>query len=176
MSDLVRFSVTMPADLSASLDAYAARRGIASNRSEVIRDLVRDALAAEQAEDEDALIFGTLTMVYNHHFNDLHDRLDAIQHKYFQEIVSTVHVHLDQENCLEVILMRGQSKTIHTIADELLGMRGVYNGKLVVTTLGAPEVGDHEHHYAHEHGMSHDHPHTHTHTLEDGTIYTHAHD
>lgn len=176
MSDLVRFSVTMPADLSASLDAYAARRGIASNRSEVIRDLVRDALAAEQAEDEDALIFGTLTMVYNHHFNDLHDRLDAIQHKYFQEIVSTVHVHLDQENCLEVILMRGQSKTIHTIADELLGMRGVYNGKLVVTTLGAPEVGDHEYHHAHEHGMSHDHPHTHTHTLEDGTIYTHAHD
>lgn len=147
MSDLVRFSVTMPKDLMESLDHYAARRGISSNRSETIRDLVRSALVDEVVEDPESNIFGTLTMVFNHHQHDVRDRLDDIQHDHIDEIVSTVHVHLDHENCLEVILMKGKSEVIRSIADALLGTKGVLNGKLVVTTVGAP----HEHNHGHEH-------------------------
>ena len=132
MSELVRFSVAMPEDLMDELDRYTARRGIAKNRSEAIRDLVRGALIEEEVEDPDSSIFGTLTMVFNHHSNDLRDKLDAIQHEHVDEIVSTVHVHLDEENCLEVVLMRGQSRVIRSIADALLGTKGVLHGKLVV--------------------------------------------
>lgn len=110
MSELMRFSVAMPEDLMDELDRYTARRGIAKNRSEAIRDLVRGALIEEEVEDPESSIFGTLTMVFNHHSNDLRDKLDAIQHEHVDEIVSTVHVHLDEENCLEVVLMRGQSQ------------------------------------------------------------------
>lgn len=153
MSELVRFSVAMPEELMEELDRYTARRGIAKNRSEAIRDLVRGALVDEEVEDPSSNIFGTLTMVFNHHSCDVRDKLDAIQHEHVGQIVSTVHVHLDEVNCLEVVLMRGQSRTIRSIADALLGTKGVLHGKLVVTTMGTPHM--------HEHG--HAHPHTHEH-------------
>lgn len=151
MSELVRFSVAMPEELMEELDRYTARRGIAKNRSEAIRDLVRGALVEEEVEDPESQIFGTLTMVFNHHSNDLRDKLDSIQHEHVHEIVSTVHVHLDEENCLEVVLMRGQSKVIRSIADALLGTKGVMHGKLVVTTTGPA--------HAHDHGSGHHHHH-----------------
>ena len=84
MSELVRFTVAMPEDLMRSFDDYAARRGNANNRSEAVRDLVRNALIEEQVEDPESLIFGTLTMVYNHHQNDLHEKLDEIQHEHLE--------------------------------------------------------------------------------------------
>ncbi len=149
MSELVRFSVAMPEDLMEALDTYTARRGVAHNRSEAIRDLVRNALVEEEVEDPESSIFGTLTMVFNHHSNDLRDKLDNVQHDHVKEIVSTVHVHLDEENCLEVVLMRGKSREIRSIADALLGTKGVMHGKLVVTTAGAPH--EHPHTHAHEH-------------------------
>lgn len=159
MSELVRFSVTMPEDLMEELDRYTARRGVAKNRSEAIRDLVRGALVEEEVEDPESQIFGTLTMVFNHHSNDLRDKLDAIQHDHVHEIVSTVHVHLDAENCLEVVLMRGQSKTIRSIADALLGTKGVMHGKLVVTTTASTHPHDHDHHHDHDENHHHHHPH-----------------
>ena len=159
MSELVRFTVAMPQDLLRSLDDYSSRRGLANNRSEAIRDLVRNALIEEEVEDPSSTIFGTLTMVYNHHHNDLHEKLDEIQHAHVEEIVSTVHVHLDHEMCLEVILMRGVSRTIRGIADALLGMKGVTHGKLVVTAMGEGE----EHEHAHSGMHTHDGIHYHTH-------------
>lgn len=132
--ELVRFSVAMPADLLEELDAYAARRGVVKNRSEAVRDLVRDALVDATVQDPDAIIFGTLTMVFDHHANDLRDRLDGIQHNHCDEIVSTMHVHVDPHNCMEVIVMKGKSATIREIADALLGTKGVLHGKLVTTT------------------------------------------
>lgn len=155
MSELVRFSVAMPEDLMEALDTYTARRGVAHNRSEAIRDLVRNALVEEEVEDPESSIFGTLTMVFNHHSNDLRDKLDSVQHEHVDEIVSTVHVHLDEENCLEVVLMRGKSREIRSIADALLGTKGVMHGKLVVTTTGAP----HSHPHPHEHMHVHEHVH-----------------
>ena len=140
MSDLVRFSVTMPEDLMQALDEYAERRGKTKNRSEAIRDMIRETIVAETVEDPESMVFG---------------KLDSIQHENIDEIVSAVHVHLDHQNCLEVILMKGQSKTIHRIADELLGAKGVFNGKLVVTTMGKPEDHDHPHPHSHPHPHPH---------------------
>ena len=160
-SELVRFSVAMPSDLLEELDAYTQRRGAAANRSEAVRDLVRSALVADTVEEPDAQVFATLTMVFDHHATDLRDKLDSIQHAHCDQIVSSMHVHVDSSNCLEVIIMRGKSKTVHQIADALLGTKGVLNGDLVTTVVGEEHAHSHEHH----------HPHTHTHA--DGTTHTH---
>lgn len=151
MSELVRFSVAMPEELLDSLDKYAERRGTAKNRSETVRDLVRDALVAEEVESPDTQIFGTLTMVFNHHATDLRDKLDSIQHEHIDEIISSMHVHVDHENCLEVILMRGASRDVRSIADALLGTKGVAHGRLVVTTAGEHAGHHRPHHHHHRH-------------------------
>lgn len=135
MSDLVRFSVAMPDDLLHELDEYTQRRGTAKNRSEAIRDLVRDVLVKEEVESPDTEVVGTLTMVFNHHEGDLRDKLDHIQHKHCSTFISSLHVHLDQHNCLEVIVMRGKSDLVRRLADLLLGTKGVTHGNLVVTTV-----------------------------------------
>ncbi len=139
MEDLARFSITMEADLLGRFDALVASRGTKTNRSEAVRDLVRDALVENAVEDPDAIIAGTITMVFDHHESDLSDKLNAIQHQYIHEIVSTVHVHLDSRHCLEVIVLRGASAKIRAIANTLLGTKGVKHGKLVTTTTGDGE-------------------------------------
>lgn len=136
MSELVRFSIAMPAELLMQFDNLVARRGLAKNRSEVIRDLVRDSLVDEEWEDPSAEIVGTLTLVYDHHSSDLQRKIDTIQHTHFDRIVSSMHVHLDSHNCLEVIVMRGSSKIIRGIADSILGVKGVKHGRLTTTTTG----------------------------------------
>ena len=136
MSELVRFSVAMPEDLLMQFDNLVARRGVAKNRSEVIRDLVRDSLVDEEWEDPNAEIVGTLTIVFSHHGNDLQSKLDNIQHTHHDKIISTMHVHLDSHNCLEVIIMRGSSKLIREIAQWILGVKGVKHGRLTTTTTG----------------------------------------
>ena len=135
MSDLVRFSVTMPQDLLQTLDDYTKRRGTANNRSEAIRDLVRDQLVKDEVEEPDAEVVGTLTMVFNHHEGDLRDKLDHIQHEHCSTFISSLHVHLDQHTCLEVVLMRDKSELVRRLSDLLLGTKGVTHGNLVVTTV-----------------------------------------
>ena len=134
MSELVRFSVAMPEDLLMQFDNLVAKRGLAKNRSEVIRDLVREALIEEQWDDPDAIIVGTLTLVFDHHTSDLQNKLDQIQHTSHDKIISAMHIHLDAHNCLEIIAMRGRSADIALIADSLLGIKGVKHGNLTTTT------------------------------------------
>ena len=134
--DLMRFSVAMPEELLVQFDHLVARRGLAKNRSEVIRDLVRDALVEEECAIPGREVMGTLTIVYNHHANDLQAKLHKVQHEYFSAIVSSMHVHLDADNCLEVIVMRGEAGLIQDIANLILGTKGVKNGRLVTTTTG----------------------------------------
>lgn len=136
-SDLVRFSVAMPEDLLMDFDALVARRGLARNRSEVVRDLVRDALVKDECAKPGTEVMGTLTIVFNHHASDIQEKLNTIQHEHFGNIISSTHVHLDRENCLEVIIMRGESTVIQEIADLILGTKGVKNGGIVVTATGA---------------------------------------
>ena len=134
--DLVRFGVAMDRALLKRFDTYVANRGVATNRSEAVRDLVRDALIEEEAATSDNEIVGTITMVFNHHTSDLSDKLDAVQHDHYKEIISTMHVHLDAHNCLEVIVLKGPALEIRAIAEALLGTKGVKHGKLVTTTTG----------------------------------------
>lgn len=136
-NELMRFSVAMPEDLLVEFDEYVARRGLAANRSEAVRDLVREALDSDACADPNATAVGTLTISFSHHANDLQENLDHIQHEHFGMIVSSMHVHLDAHNCLEVIVMRGQAAEIQRLADRILGTKGVTGGKLVLTMAEA---------------------------------------
>ena len=124
-NDLVRFSVAMPEGLLMEFDQLVARRGLAKNRSEVVRDLVRDALVEEECATPGGLVMGTLTIIYAHHSNDLQEKLHT-----------TMHVHVDEHMCLEVIVMRGETGLVQSVANLILGTKGVKNGKLVLTTTG----------------------------------------
>jgi CopG family transcriptional regulator, nickel-responsive regulator len=136
MGKLVRFGVAMDEELLGKFDELVARRGTGANRSEAVRDLVRDTLVEEQWEAPDEEIVGTITMVFDHHANDLAEKLDSLQHAHHDKVVSSMHVHLDAHNCLEVIVVRGASGEIRRIAEALLGTKGVKHGKLVTTTTG----------------------------------------
>ena len=133
---LVRFSVAMPEELLMRFDALVARRGVAKNRSEMVRDLVREALIEEERDVVGTEVMGTLTIVFDHHAPDLQETLHDIQHANLGLIVSTTHVHLDERSCLEVIILRGETFQVRAIADQILGAKGVKNGGLVLTTTG----------------------------------------
>ncbi len=135
-NDLMRFSVAMPEDLLIQFDRLVARRGLAKNRSEVVRDLVRDALVEEESSVPGMEVVGTLTIIFDHHASDLQEKLHTIQHEYFGYIVSSMHVHLDPHNCLEVIVLHGETGLVQDVANLILGTKGVKNGRLVVTTTG----------------------------------------
>jgi CopG family nickel-responsive transcriptional regulator len=136
MGQLVRFGVAMDADLLGRFDALVARRGTGVNRSEAVRDLVRDALVESEWESSYEEIVATVTMVFDHHASDLSEKLDSLQHQHYDKIVSAMHVHLDPHNCLEVLVVRGSSDQVRDIANGLLGTKGVKHGKLVTTTTG----------------------------------------
>lgn len=136
-SDLVRFSVAMPEDLLINFDQLVARRGLAKNRSEVIRDLVRDALVEGECATPGREVMGTLTIIYDHHASDLQEKLHYIQHHFLERIITSTHVHVDVDNCLEVIILKGETSEVQTIANMILGTKGVKTGKLVMTTTGA---------------------------------------
>jgi CopG family nickel-responsive transcriptional regulator len=135
MSGLMRFGVSIDSQLIKKFDALVARKGYAT-RSEAIRDMIRDSLVEQEWESEDRETVGTITIVYNHHTRELEHALTDMQHKSFHQIVSTLHVHLDAHNCLEVLVVKGMSREIRKIADRLIGTRGVKHGKLTTTTTG----------------------------------------
>ena len=134
--ELVRFSVAMPEELLMRFDALVARRGVAKNRSEMVRDLVREALIEDEAELVGTEVMGTLTIVYDHHASDVQETLHRIQHANLGLVVVTTHVHLDERCCLEAIILRGETFQVRGIADQILGAKGVKNGGLVLTTTG----------------------------------------
>jgi len=135
MSELTRFGVSIDSQLIKKFDALVGRKGYAT-RSEAIRDMIRDSLVEQEWEAEDRETVGTITIVYNHHTRELEHALTDMQHKSFHQIVSTLHVHLDAHNCLEVLVVKGMSREIRKIADRLIGTRGVKHGKLTTTTTG----------------------------------------
>jgi CopG family nickel-responsive transcriptional regulator len=135
VSAVVRFGVSVDERLLDRFDALIAERGYV-NRSEAMRDLMRAALVQEQWKSGEGEAVGTVTLVYDHHASDLSDRLTAQQHSHHKEIVSTLHVHLDHDHCLEVLVLRGIPHVIERIATELIGTKGVKHGKFVATTTG----------------------------------------
>ena len=133
MAELVRFGISMDDRLLDRFDEMIEKKGYV-NRSEAVRDLIRNSLVEELAMREDAEIMGTVTLVYDHHTRDLSDKLTEHQHSHHDAIVSALHVHLDAHHCLEVVVVRGTAAQVKRLADELLGTKGVKHGKLVLTT------------------------------------------
>lgn len=131
-SDLVRFSIAIPAKLLDEFDEYTSRRGLLVNRSEAIRNLIRDALVDDELQDPAAPIVGSITIIYDHHTPDLTRKIDEVEHNYPDEVVSSMHVHLDHHSCLEVIAVRGTACTVNELANCLLGIKGILYGKLTV--------------------------------------------
>jgi len=136
MSSLSRIGVAIDTGLLEKFDRLIAERGY-TNRSEAFRDLIRDDLVRKDAESPDSQVIGTVTLVYDHHVRLLQEKLTAIQHDHHHSILSTLHVHLDHDNCLEVLVVRGRSEEVRKIADVLISTKGVKHGRLVITTTGA---------------------------------------
>jgi len=125
----------MPLRLLEAFDRRLRKKGY-RNRSEAIRDIVRDYLVEGEWEGEQAEVAGTITLIYDHGRRELSRLLTDLQHRFHEEICCASHVHLDEHNCLEVIVARGSGRQVRAIADRLISTRGVKHGKLVCTTTG----------------------------------------
>lgn len=136
MSQLNRIGVAIDSDLLDKFDALIAKKGY-TNRSEAFRDLIRDELVEKAWEKPDALVVGTVTLVYDHHVRLLNEKLTEIQHEAFHHVLSTLHVHLDHDHCLEVLIVKGKASIVQRIADALISTKGVMHGRLTITTTGA---------------------------------------
>jgi len=134
-SHVARFSVSLPQELLVQLDLMTRQKGY-RNRSLAIADMVRDRLIDHRQKFSNEQIAGTITLVYDHHRQHVQEALTEIQHDHHAVIISTVHVHLDHHNCLEVLVVRGRAGLVKKIADELIAVKGVKHGKLTVTTTG----------------------------------------
>jgi CopG family nickel-responsive transcriptional regulator len=136
MSELSRIGVAIESDLLDKFDQLIAQRGY-TNRSEAFRDLIRDELVEKAWDRPESPVVGTVTLVYDHHVRLLNEKLTDLQHEFHHNILSTLHVHLDHDNCLEVLVVRGKSSAVRKIADSLISTKGVKHGKLTITTSGA---------------------------------------
>ena len=134
MKKLVRFGVSLDHQLLDAFDAHIERRKY-TNRSEALRDLIRDKLVGQEWDQNEETV-GTITFVYDHHVRDLTSKLTDIQHDHHGKILSGMHVHLDHDHCLEVLVVKGKGSEIRKIADALVSVKGVKHGKLTMTTTG----------------------------------------
>jgi CopG family nickel-responsive transcriptional regulator len=132
---VTRVGVSLDESLLKRFDRLITEKAYA-NRSEAIRDLIRDSLVSEQWEAGTEETAGTITLVYSHDTRELTDTLNEIQHHHHAAVISTMHIHLDGHNCLEVLVVRGLGREIKKIADRLIGTKGVIHGKLTLTTTG----------------------------------------
>jgi CopG family nickel-responsive transcriptional regulator len=146
MSKLVRFGVSIEDELLQRFDREIEKKGY-SNRSEAIRDLIRDQIVTEEWTSDQETV-GTITIVYDHHTRDLSGNLTHIQHSFEGEIKSVLHIHLDHHNCLEVLVVAGKARLLQQFADQLVSIKGVKHGKLTMATTGAaiPTKGAHHPH------------------------------
>jgi len=133
MEKVVRFGVSIDPDLLKRFDKIIARKGY-SNRSEAIRDLIRENLVEEEWKNKESDVAGTITIIFDHNVGNIPNKLLDIQHKYHKNVVSTTHVHIDEESCLEVLVVEGKPSEIMRLAGKLKSMKGVKQGKLVMSS------------------------------------------
>ena len=136
MGELSRIGVAIDSELLEQFDRLISKRGY-TNRSEAFRDLIRDELVEKAWESPESDVVGTVTLVYDHHVHLLNEKLTDFQHEHHRSILSTLHVHLDHDNCLEVLVVRGKAGVVQKIADALISTKGVKHGQLAITTSGA---------------------------------------
>jgi CopG family transcriptional regulator, nickel-responsive regulator len=135
VTELVRVGISLPDDLLRRFDRRIAVHGY-TNRSEAIRDMIRERLVADEWSDDSDEVAGTFTLVYDHHQGELVSRILGIQHDHENAVVSTLHVHLDHDNCLEVLVLRGPAPRLRALTDELRALRGVKHTTLAMTSTG----------------------------------------
>jgi len=135
MSDLVRLSISLERSLLNKLERLV-KASRYTNRSEFIRDLIRQRLVHDQWEDETQEVLGTITLLYDHHVRDLTERSVDIQHHHHQAILATTHIHLSHDLCAEMIMVRGPARHVRRIAAELQGQRGVLHADLCMSSTG----------------------------------------
>ena len=158
-TDLVRFGVAIESELLGEFDAQLDRRGY-TNRSEAIRDLIRAGLV-EETVMRGGDVSGALMIVYRHHVRELSERLTEIQHDLGEKVVSSLHVHLDHDHCLEVIVLRGPAPQLKEASDRILATKGVVHGRLSLTSVGGAtsKGSERPHTHAHLPSRAHSHPH-----------------
>jgi CopG family transcriptional regulator, nickel-responsive regulator len=132
---LTRFGVSLSEKLLEEFDRLIDEKGY-TNRSEAIRDLIREKLVEEEWQADAAEVAGTVSLVYDHHKLDLPKRLTDIQHDHHDLVLSTLHVHLDHHNCLEVLLLKGPANEVRGLGEKLASTKGIKHGKLTLTTTG----------------------------------------
>jgi len=133
MSELVRFGVSIDQDLLENYDRLINERGYAT-RSEALRDLIRDALIQQKIEMQTGIqALGSLTLVYDHHARNLTQEMGEIQHRFHDNILSVMHLHVSHDDCLEIVALRGIVAEIIELANALLSLKGIKNGKLFLT-------------------------------------------
>ncbi|HEX4773247.1 MAG TPA: nickel-responsive transcriptional regulator NikR [Bryobacteraceae bacterium] len=132
MGYLSRIGVAIDSDLLVRFDNFIAKKGY-TNRSEAFRDLIRDRLVTATVESPQSLVVGTVTLIYDHHSRLLPDKLMDLQHDHHDLVVCTTHAHLDHDTCLEVIILKGESRRVQKLADLLIGTKGVQHGRLVMS-------------------------------------------
>ena len=136
---LVRFSVSIPQDVAEGLDQMAAERGFA-NRSQCVTSLVREQLVQHAAQNDDAVMMGILSLIYDHQKRDLQNKLTDIQHRYLKEIITIQLVHLEQQRSLQMFLLQGPARTLRQIANEMITLKGVRQGQLQLNAEALPPL------------------------------------
>ena len=129
-----RFGVSIEKELLGKFDKYLEALGI-PNRSEAISDIIRDKLTGEKINHPNVLCFGIITYVYDHHRREIEKKLNRIQHDHFRSIIFTSHVHIDHDNCLEIIVVKDKGGVISGFTEKVLALKGVKHGKFVLTSL-----------------------------------------
>lgn len=151
MGILSRVGIALDSDLLKRFDRSIGRQGY-TNRSEAFRDLIRDRLVAEETAVPGSTVVGTVTLIYDHHASSLPEKLMELQHAHHELVVSTSHAHLDNDSCLEVLMVHGKSEKVEQFAGRLIGLKGVQHGRLVMSvpasTLKHRDV-DHRHRHKH---------------------------
>ena len=133
MSDIIRFGVSIEQDLLENYDRLIAERGYAT-RSEALRDLIREALIQRKIEDDlTTQVLGSLTLVYDHHASNLLQEMAHVQHDFHEVVMSVMHIHVSHTDCMEILAVRGIVSEIVSLADKLLSLKGIKNGKLFLT-------------------------------------------
>ncbi|MEI6765155.1 MAG: nickel-responsive transcriptional regulator NikR [Bacteroidota bacterium] len=130
----IRFSVSLDEDLMFELDELVAKHQF-PNRSQAIRFLIKNSSVSEKW-DKNKIVAGAIVIVYDHHKRELNSRLMSVQHDYHQLILSTQHVHIAHDLCLETIAVKGKALHLLNLADMIISTKGIQHGKLVMTDIG----------------------------------------
>jgi CopG family nickel-responsive transcriptional regulator len=131
----VRFTISISPDLLKRFDEVIEEKTY-TNRSKAVRDLIVDFVVDKEWEKSETEVMGSLTILYDHEARGLLEKLTDIQHERHDNIVSTMHLHIDEHNCMEILALKGLPKEIREVADRLVSCRGVKHGKLVMSTMG----------------------------------------